>query len=284
MSISRARGLTWLFAAGLCGCLGRPISAGPGKLSSESSNRLKAEQAAARVDSFRRACATADARPADARLQAKAVAMTLELLAERRADLKAETLLQLVGPTLRRLDADVCGGRMQVAAVAQAAGDRAGASTRYLDFARGCGSVDAALAAAPILREQNRCDDLNKVFAELWPKTPNSRWLQVCDEIAACSSPLTLRQNLAFVPPEVRQDYFALREKREREQELRRQEAAREAREQAARDREDALIRACVNDCQNSAWHCGNSCYATDHSCRSECDAIGNLCKSRCHR
>src|SRR5207244_950265 len=92
------------------------------------------------------------------------------------------------------------------------------AAARWTRAARECGDVESALHAAGALQSARRCPDGIALLRELWPKTSSdAEQVELLDAVTGCSDSFTLSKNLAFVPADTRERYYALLDARERQ-------------------------------------------------------------------
>jgi hypothetical protein len=288
----------WLAAvAALAGCISaKSIPPGPGSVSSESRQRMERERAQADLERAQVAVETAGAKPDDVRMQRKAaelVARALEqgLPSSGGAATTPQKLLKTAAPVLARLETgpQACVTLPEAGRVYVAAGANSEGAARYARAARECHDVRAALKGAAALRSARRCEEAIALVQSAWPDAREDDRVPLLDEVAACSSPVSLRRNLAFAPPDVVDGYFDLltqrdRDRRDEEQRRREDEYARrqqEARDQARRDAENARWQ-CASDCSNARSQCSSGCRGNS-SCLSQCNALESACRSGCH-
>ncbi|HEY5927734.1 MAG TPA: hypothetical protein VIV11_38880 [Kofleriaceae bacterium] len=261
------------------------VQAGEGDSSDAADKRLAARKHAALATATRDALDAAAAAPADVRLQRRAAAMVRALARDEKA---REQIGDLTPRTKRLLDHLVatapCPGLADAAATWLALDDEDAGGGAYVQAARQCQSVEAAIAAVRPLRRVERCETALAALREVWPRAQGARSelaIEVLDGVTACSTAITLRRNLSFVPPDVVDDYFALLEAR-REQEAeseRRAEVAR--REQEAQSRAFAATSRCESECSAAVSTCTSSC-GSDTSCNQRCYSVGHVCRSGC--
>jgi len=253
------------------------VGPGSGGIAPEARARLAAGERAALVATAQGALAAADTHPDDLRLQRRAAALVREL-----GDRGFEPAA--VAHLLDRLAATPCPGLADVAATRDALGDHGGAGDIYLRASRDCGSVDAAVAAVGPLRQADRCGDALAGLRAAWPsvdlRTPGAT-VPVLDAVAACSDEVNLRRNLAFVPPEIVDDYFALLASRQRAADKAEAEAEEQRREQAAADAAREASWHCESECSAAESSCESSCSGAS-SCSQECSSVYHVCRSGC--
>lgn len=281
--MARLDRLTTFVLCGLGGCAGAGIAPGPGSVSQAAQERIAAETFAGRVDGFRRACRVADARPDDFRMQRKAGELAAELLERGDKRVPAGEILRAAAPTLARLDQapDACMMRLTSARVYEAAGELDPARERFERSARECHQAPAAIDGARLLRQLGRCDDAIALVGAVWPAARPAQFVALMDEVAACSDPVTLRQNLSFVPAEVREDYFNLVAQRERAAAEAARQAAENEREQRAREAADEARSRCESQCSSAVSQCESGC-AGSSQCSSRCASLGSTCRAGC--
>jgi hypothetical protein len=263
----------------------RPVADGEGKLGEDASARLEARKHAALAVATRDALDAAAAAPSDVRLQRRAAAMVRDVAADKHA---REQLADLLPRAKRLLDHLVaiapCPGLADAAATWLALDDPGLAGNAYVNAAQQCESVEAAIAAVRPLRRVERCGDAIDVLRAVWPRVQGARAelaIAVLDGITSCSTAITLRRNLSFVPPDVVDDYFALLEARriEAAEAERRAEASR--RQQEAESRAFAATSRCESECSAAVSSCTSSC-GGDAACSQRCYSIGHVCRSGC--
>src|SRR5262249_33006336 len=145
----------------------------------------------------------------------------------------------------------------------------------YVRASRECGSPEAAIAAVSPLRALDRCDDAIAALRGVWPLVRGRAevGISVLDGVAACSDAITLRRNLAFVPADVVDDYFALLAARHREAERAERRAEEQRREQEAESRAAEAASNCRSECNSAVSSCESSCSA-DASCIQSCSSL----------
>lgn len=264
---------------------GGTVADGAGSVTKEAQDRIASRASTARAEATRDALAAADAAPADLRLQRRAVAMVRSCVADSDAKVKLAELAPHATATVERLVATTpCPGLADAAATWVALGDNAKGGEAYVAAARECDTPEAAVAAVRPLHAVDRCDLAVETLRAAWPKVHGAKSelaIEILDGVTTCSDSLTLRRNLAFVPPDVMDGYFALLEAREREA----REAARQA--EIEREREDERQRAwaasssCRSECSAAVSSCEASCQG-GASCSQRCSSIGHVCSSGC--
>ncbi len=258
--------------------LAQPVPPGPGEVSQSSRERLGQQRKESLLDTTRRACEWANQHRDDLRAQRKAAELARTALdslsGDRQAAAAPSNVLGWCRPVAERLSADPCGTGVEAAAVFRSAADHEEAARGFAQVARECRNSEAAVDGLYELHQLLRCQEGIALVAAAWAGSPQESWVHQFDAISRCSDSVTLRRNLSFVPEEVREDYFALLERR-------RQQAEREAREAAAREAARARQSACESDCFQFSSQCRSSC--TTSPCYSNCDAMGSACRSGCH-
>ncbi len=253
----------------------KPVAPGPGEVSKDSAARLEARKKAALATATHDAIAAAAAQPADVRLQRRAAQM-IRLAGPPMPD---------AAPLLAHLaELAPCPGLSDAGETWLALKEPARAADAYVTAAHRCESVDAAIAAVHPLRELDRCDDALSVLRFAWPLIHGARAeqaIRLLDGVASCSDALTLRRNLAFVPDDVVDDYFALRAARRREEEAERRRGEQAQRDEEARERAFEASSHCDSECSSAVSSCTSSCVG-DSSCIQRCDAVGHACRSGC--
>lgn len=257
-----------------------PVGGGSGELGKEATARLAARQHAALATATHDAVAAAAAHATDVRLQRRAAAMVRVLAGD------AEAHDRLAGvdaaPLLAHLvELAPCPGLADAAATWIALGDDGRGGAAYAEAARRCDSVEAAIAAVHPLRSAHRCDDALDVLRAAWPHAKGDQGIAVLDGVNACSDAITLRRNLAFVPPDVVEDYFALLEARHREALEAERRAEVERREQEAASRAFEASSRCESECSAAVSSCESSCVGSS-SCLQRCSAVGHACRAGC--
>ncbi|HSN27268.1 MAG TPA: hypothetical protein VLT45_13325 [Kofleriaceae bacterium] len=265
-----------------------PVAPGPGEVSKEAAARLEARKRAALATATHDAIAAATARPTDVRLQRRAAQM-IRLAASNEASTTeghAPRSLATEAPPLLAHLAEVapCPGLADAGETWLALKEPARAADAYVAAAHRCESADAAIAAVRPLRQLDRCDDALAVLRFAWPLIHGARAeqaIRLLDAVASCSDALTLRRNLAFVPDDVVEDYFALLDARRREEEAERRRAEQAQRDEEARERAFEASSHCDSECSSAVSSCTSSCVG-DSSCIQRCDAVGHACRSGC--
>lgn len=273
-SLRRGSGLLFLL---LASCVS-PTPPGLGTLGPGAQARLSGLPSTASAAAVLRACDAARAPGATERSQRKAVDISLGWISSYPQSPERGAIMQAVTPIASNLAAgpNACQAAGEVGRLFVAGGDPGRAGDLFVRAARDCGNVEAAILSVEPLAQVNRCGDAIGAIQAVWPRAPQSEWNALLDGVAQCSTELSLRQNLSFVPEAVRMSYL---EERER---------SRQAAEQAARDAAEASRRAqaqsyCISDCSSSANSCRNSC--NGHSpCYQRCDSLGAACRSGCYR
>ena len=262
----------------------RRVPAGDGSIGEDARARLESRKHAALAAATRDAIVAAEAAPADLRLQRRAAAMVREVA----RDEQARDQLGDLAPAKRLLAhlvaAAPCPGLADAAATHLALGDDEAGANAYVEAAGRCQSVEAALAAVGPLRRTERCDLAIETLRAAWPRAQGARSelaIEVLDGVRACSTAITLRRNLSFVPADVVDDYFALLEARRirAAEDARRAEATRLA--EQARERANAAASRCASECSAAVSSCTASCGA-DTSCTQRCYSVGHVCRSGC--
>lgn len=262
----------------LTGCVfTRPIPAGEGQLSQEARERLAKETKAAEVDATTRACKTAATKPDNLRMQRKCLALATtyrEVSDARKADSTLD--VKSLAEPARATAAASCDARVDAAKFDATVGNDERAIQLFEATVRECNQPEAAITAAWSYRRIKRCDGLVKLAAVAWPNLAKDKWIDLMDAVALCSDDVTLRANLAFVPADVRDDYFLLREKREAdERERERRYRAEEARQAAASS--------CNFSCSDAVSQCRGGCFGLGDACYSQCESLGSMCRSGCY-
>lgn len=263
----------------------RPVGAGEGKQSEAASTRLAARGHVALALATRDALDAAAAAPSDVRLQRRAAAMVRDVARDSTA---RDQLADIVPRAKRLLDQLVavapCPGLADAGATWLALDDSGHAGDAYVKAARQCESVEAAIAAVRPLRHDQRCDEAIDVLRTMWPRAQGARAelaIALLDGITACSTAITLRRNLSFVPPDIVDDYFALLEARRIEAAEAERRAERSRRRQEAESRAMAATSRCESECSAAVSSCTSSC-AGDANCTQRCYSIGHVCQSGC--
>jgi hypothetical protein len=256
-----------------------PVAGGNGKLDAAATARLGARAHAALATATRDALGAAAAALGDVRLQRRAAAMMRSL----GGDADARKLADFdPAPMLAHLvEVAPCPGLADAAATWIALGDDTRGGQAYARAARQCDSVEAAVAAVRPLRSANRCDEALDVLRAAWPHAKGEQGIAVLDGVTACSDAITLRRNLAFVPPDVVEDYFALLEARHREAVEAERRADAERREQEAASRAFEQSSHCESECSAAVSSCESSCVGNS-SCLQRCSAVGHTCRAGC--
>ncbi len=266
-------------AAWTAGCAWTtPVPPGLGE-SSQSSHRLAADRDRARIVAAQNACRAADARVTDARMQRKAAETTAHALSLTSSS-KTE-VLTVVKPTLARLASGTCTDRLEAGRVYEAADADAAAADLYVQAARECKTTEAAMAAHGVLLRQGKCEIAVPLLAQAWSGSPKDQWISLFDAVAKCSSTVTLRRNLSFLPEDVREDYFALLEERQRVAQEEKAERKRREREQRAEEARQESRSRCASHCSSARSQCESSC-AGAQGCSSHCGAVGSACLAGC--
>lgn len=269
----------------LCGCA-QSIPPGAGEISKDAATRLKEEETAATVANAIAAIGAADAAPGDLRATRKASELTVAALAHGGSEDKARVRSAASG-VLERLvaSADPCVDAAFAARVETAADKPGPAADLYVRAADACGTPESTITAARALRAAKRCPEAVRVVERGWSRAPTDAWVGLMDAVAACSTAVSLRKNLAFVPEAAREDYFALLAARHREEERRREREERDRREQAAEERRQSEAFAsrsrCASHCGNAESSCISSC-AGSGPCVSRCSALRSACLAGC--
>lgn len=169
-----------------------------------------------------------------------------------------------------------CGARVEAARFDAVLGDDASAAKLYTAAVRECSQPGAAIDATWSLKKLRRCPDAIALVGEAWRTLPKTSWIDAMDAVATCSDAVTLRSNLSFVPADVREDYFALLDRRRAEQEQReRQYRERQEREVAASS--------CRSSCSSAEVSCSGGCFGRGDACYSSCRSLADLCASGCY-
>lgn len=269
----------------LAGCT-TSISPGSGNLSSGSLKRLHEDERAGALANAMRAIQVADEQPQDVRATRKASELTtIALHKSESADKKR--IVRAAESVVKRLAAstDVCVDAT-LAADVEAAADRASAAADLrVRAADSCHSPKATLRAARALRMAQRCTEAVRVVERGFNDAPSSSWIGLMDAVAECSNNVSLRQNLAFVPVSVREDYFALLAERQRQKEREEEAAALQQAlnaqaERRERQRSDARAR-CTSHCSSAESSCFASCGGSG-PCISRCNALSSSCLAGC--
>lgn len=273
-SLRQGSGLLFLL---LASCVS-PTPPGLGTLGPGAQARLSGLPSTASAAAVQRACDAARAPGASERAQRKAVDMALGWIGSYPQSPERGAIMSWVTPIATSLSSgpNACQAAGEVGRLFLAGGDPNRAGDLFVRAAKECGNIEAAVLAVAPLAQVNRCGEAIEAIQGVWPRAQQSEWSALLDGVAQCSTELSLRQNLSFVPEAVRMSYL---EERERE---------RQAADQAARDAAEASRRAqaqsyCLSDCSSSANSCRNSC--NGHSpCYQRCDSLGSACRSGCYR
>lgn len=261
------------------------IAPGSGGEAPEATARLALRAKVATAEATRDAIAAADAAPADLRLQRRAAAMIRTCAGDEVSRKQLAELAPHADATIERLVATTpCPGLADAAATWVALGDDAKGGEAYVAAANQCGTPEAAVAAVAPLRAADHCDEAIAALRAQWPHVQGAKSelaIAILDGVSSCSDALTLRRNLAFVPPSVMDDYFALLEARERERrEMERREREERAREEAREAASEASFR-CQSECSAAISSCESSCQG-DGACMQSCSSVGHVCNSGC--
>jgi len=244
----------------------------------EAKARLAARPHKALAVATRDALDAAAAAPQDSRLQRRAAAMVRALV--RDADARAQ-LADVTTQTTRLLERLVatapCPGLADAAATWAALDQPARAGDAYVQAARRCESVDAAIASVGPLRSVERCDDALATLRAAWPRAQGKQGIAVLDGVARCSDEISLRRNLSFAPADVVEDYFALLAERAAQAEAAERRAEQYRREEAVR----AASSRCESECSSAESSCISSCRG-DSPCGDRCSALYHSCRSGC--
>ena len=249
---------------------------------SEALQRQQQDRARALSEVAEQGCATANARPADLRMQRKCAELARDLIAQQGSS--RDTVAAWVKPVLPRLaeGPDACGTREEAAQLERALGQMEQAASLALESVHGCRSATAALEAAHDLRALDRCPEAVAAVGEVFAGAEQKLQVPLLDAVAACSNPVSLRQNLSFAPPAVVEDYLGLLDARRRQaaEDQRRAEAEERQRqaEQAAWQRQND----CQGDCAQGGSQCESGCEGESY-CISHCQAAASMCRSGCH-
>lgn len=258
---------------------------GEGRVSDEATKQIEARSHAALAVATRDALAAAAAAPDDVRLQRRAAAMVRAVAADDEARAQLADLAPTAQRTLDHLVALApCPGLADAAATYLALGDASKSGDAYIQAASRCDSVEAAIAAVRPLRSVERCDDALEALRAAWPHVQGAHdelGIEVLDGVAACSSAITLRRNLAFVPPDVVEDYFALLEARRVQAAEAERRAEQYRLEQEAASRAFAASSRCESECSAAVSSCETSC-GGNAACIQRCSALGHACRSGC--
>ena len=130
----------------------------------------------------------------------------------------------------------------------------------------------------------NKCDEAIAVLREAWPLVHGAKsdvGIAVLDGVATCSDALTLERNLAFVPVDVLDGYFALVRARHLEAVEAERRAERERERQEAERRAFEARSSCTSECSAAVSSCQSSCQG-DGSCIQSCSTIDHVCRSGC--
>lgn len=261
------------------------VAEGEGGVTKEAQDRIATRKTTALAEATRDALVAADAAPADLRLQRRAVAMVRTCAGDSDARAKLAELAPHASATVDRLVATTpCPGLVDAAATWVAFGDNAKGGEAYVTAARTCDAPEAAVAAVGPLHAVDRCDLAVSALRAAWPKVHGAKsklGIEILDGVTRCSDALTLRQNLAFVPVDVMEDYFALLEARDREAREAAREAERERERESARERAWAASSSCRSECSAAVSSCEASCQGAA-SCSQHCSSIGHVCSSGC--
>lgn len=261
------------------------VQDGEGQVGDDATKRMQARGHAALAVATRDALAAAAAAPDDVRLQRRAAAMVRAVAADEEARAQLAALAPAAQRTLDHLVAVApCPGLADAAATYLALGDASKSGDAYVEAARRCDSVEAAIAAVRPLRSVDRCDDALEVLRAAWPHVQGATGelgIAVLDGVASCSSAITLRRNLAFVPPDVVEDYFALLEARRIQAAEAERRAEQYRQEQEAASRAFAASSRCESECSAAVSSCETSC-SGNAACSQRCSALGHACRSGC--
>jgi len=254
------------------------VPPGEGKLGDEAKARLEARPQRALASATQGALAAAAHAPDDVRLQRRAGAMVRELAQHGGV---GELAPQATHAIEHLVDIAPCPGLADAAATWLALGDPARAGDAYVQAAKRCDSVEAAIAAVAPLRQVNRCEDALAALRAAWPRVHGKGGIAVLDGVARCSDAITLRRNLSFAPPDVVEDYFALLEQRRLDELEAERRAESERREREAESRAFAASSRCSSECSAAVSSCTSSC-AGDAACLQRCSALGHACSAGC--
>lgn len=246
-----------LVALALFGCA-TVIAPGDGHPGDEARARLAGQAEANRARAVLRAIAAADAMPDDLRAQRKAAELAKAQL--RRAEVGAP-LYQAIQPTLRRLEQhpEACTVLLEAGETHDAAGELSRAAEDFVASVKSCRSTEGLHAAVSPLRRLNRCGELVKLAAGLWPSAEQSQWVRIMDSVRLCSDPVSLRRNLSFVPPDVQNEYFNLL---------------------AARQEENRRLN-CSAHCRSARSSCEAGCWSSS-ACYTSCASLESACLASC--
>lgn len=273
-SLRQGAGLWFLL---LASCVS-PTPPGLGTLGPGAQARLSGLPSTASAAAVQRACEAARAPGASERAQRKAVDIALGWIGSYPQSPERGAIMQWVTPIATNLSSgpNACQAAGEVGRLFLAGGDPNRAGDLFVRAAKECGNIEAAVLSVAPLAQVNRCGEAIEAIQTVWPRAPQSEWSALLDGVAQCSTELSLRQNLSFVPEAVRTSYL---EERER---------GRQAAEQAARDAAEANHRAqaqsyCLSECSSSASSCRSSCNGYS-PCYQQCDSLGAACRSGCYR
>jgi len=277
-----ASSLRLIALALLLGGCATSVPPGPGVLGSDSVRRQQQERSRAHLAVAEQSCATANAQPADLRMQRKCAELARGAL--NLPDAPREEIAGWVKPVLPRLaeGPDACGTREEAARLQNALGQTDQAATLALESVHACSSATAALDATRYLRTLDRCPEAVAAVATVFAGAPQNLQVPLLDAVASCSNEVSLRQNLSFAPPSVVQDYFGLLEARRRQEEEDRRRAEAEERQRQAEQAAWQRQSDCQSDCAQGGSQCESGC-AGDSYCISHCQAAASMCRSGCH-
>jgi hypothetical protein len=255
----------------------RPVRSGEGATSQAAQQRLGEETRQAQLDAMTRACRVAAARAEDVRMQRKCLVLAGQYhqVAGARGD-GAKVDVKQVASAAHDQAAASCPARGEAARFDAMLGDNASAAKLYTTAVRECSQPEAAIDAAWSLKKLKRCPDAIALVGEAWRTLPKTSWIDAMDAVAMCSDAVTLRSNLSFVPADVREDYFALLDRRRAEQ---------EQRERMYREREAraAAASSCRSSCSSAEASCSGGCFGGGDACYSSCRSLADLCASGCY-
>lgn len=286
-------GLSSVLAGCLTGDSGGEGSVGR-KLSGGSKERLVEERRRAVYESARRAGVAADRHPGELRAQRKAAELAvtaLRVAAAERAQAGEARYgdSEIVGWSegalgrLRNWNEGACRVRLEAGRVYEVAEMHAEASAVYAASVEECGSPAAAIRATRPLRLEGRCDRALELVEAVWPPDDKEREVPLLDAVHRCSSEVSLRENLSFVPETVVEDYYDLLEDREERSRQRREWTEQRRRERERERRRQRGERKCQQHCRSSYSSCRSSCSSGESECRDRCRARRENCFAQCY-
>lgn len=264
------------------------------ELSRSSRERMVEERRRAVYESAKRAGIAADGHPDDLRAQRKAAELAvtaLRVAAAERAqageasydDAKIVGWVEGALERLRTWKEGACRVRLEAGRVYEIAEKHEEASRVYVESVEECRSPAAAIRATRPLRLAGRCDRALELIEAVWPPDDKEREVSLLDAVHRCSSEVSLRENLSFVPETVVEDYYDLLEEREERARERRGRTERRRRERERERRRLRSERKCQQHCRSSYSSCRSSCSSGATECRDRCRARRESCFAQCY-